>query len=158
MKKVLWIATAIMLTIYAWGQLTTPGSQLDAGSDGYVVPGVDTSSAASDSSRILGEAFSRGTSNLQIEGSGVVSRVLPDDNDGSRHQRFILALQSGQTLLVAHNIDLAPRIGSIKQGDRVDFFGEYEWNAQGGVIHWTHKDPQERHVAGWLHHNSRTYQ
>jgi len=41
-------------------------------------------------------------SGRQAQGSGTVTRVLPDDNDGSRHQRFILQLASGRTLLVAH--------------------------------------------------------
>ena len=43
-------------------------------------------------------------------------------------------------------------------GDTVAFHGVYEWNAQGGVIHWTHHDPVGRHVAGWLKHNGQTYQ
>jgi len=34
----------------------------------------------------------------QIQGSGTVLRVLSDDNDGSRHQRFILELDAGRTL------------------------------------------------------------
>ena len=111
---------------------------------------------ASDS--IIAEAYESRTSNLQVGGSGEVSRILGDDVDGSRHQRFILRLGSGQTLLIAHNIDLAPRVSPIREGDLVEFFGEYEWNDQGGVIHWTHRDPQERHVAGWLRHQGRTYQ
>ena len=52
--------------------------------------------------------------------------MLPDDNDGSRHQRFILELGSGQHILVAHNIDLAPRAPVLKKGDDVAFFAEYE--------------------------------
>ena len=94
----------------------------------------------------------------QVEGSGTVVRVLSDDNDGSRHQRFILELASGRTLLVAHNIDLAPRIDSIREGDTVSFYGEFQSNPQGGVIHWTHHDPQGRHPGGWLRHKGRTYQ
>jgi hypothetical protein len=94
----------------------------------------------------------------QVSGSGEVIRVLPDDNDGSRHQRFILQLESGRTLLIAHNIDLAPRIHGLSAGDRVAFFGEFEPNPQGGVIHWTHHDPQGRHVDGWLEHRGRRYQ
>jgi len=97
-------------------------------------------------------------SGQQVQGSGTVTRVLSDDNDGSRHQRFILRIASGRTLLVAHNIDLAPRVASLKTGDTVAFYGEYEWNDKGGVIHWTHRDPQGRHVAGWLEHNGRRYQ
>ena len=97
-------------------------------------------------------------SGQQVSGGGTVLRILSDDNSGDRHQRFILKMISGQTLLVAHIIDLAPRIRSIKEGDFVMFYGQYETNAQGGVIHWTHKDPQGRHVAGWLEHNGKRYQ
>lgn len=94
----------------------------------------------------------------QLEGVGIVSRVLPDDDDGSRHQRFILTLANGRTLLVAHNIDLAPRLTGLDRGDTVAFFGEFEPNAEGGVVHWTHRDPAGRHVAGWLRHEGRTVQ
>ena len=107
--------------------------------------------------KILADAFKNRTSKIQIEGHGTVDRVLADDNSGSRHQRFILRLNSGQTLLVAHNIDLAKRIPMLKVGDRVDFCGVYEWNEQGGVIHWTHLDPARKHATGWLRHNGRVY-
>jgi hypothetical protein len=102
--------------------------------------------------------FTQNDAGKQVQGNGVVTRVLTDDNDGSRHQRFIIRLASGQTLLVAHNIDLAPRVGSIAVNDTVAFNGEYEWNSQGGVVHWTHHDPDGRHVGGWLKHQGRTYQ
>ena len=84
-------------------------------------------------------------------------KILPDDLKGSRHQRFLLRLSSGQTLIVAHNIDLAFRINSLSGGDKVAFYGEYEWNAKGGVIHWTHHDPSGRHAGGWLRHDGKTY-
>jgi hypothetical protein len=85
-------------------------------------------------------------------------KLLPDDNIGSRHQKFIIKLSSGQTLLMAHNIDLAHRIGSLREGDSVQFYGEYEWNNKGGVIHWTHRDPSGSHVAGWLQHQGKRYE
>lgn len=94
----------------------------------------------------------------QISGRGQVVKLLADDNKGSRHQRFILRLASGQTLLVAHNIDLAPYLEQLKVGDTVEFSGEYVWNNKGGVLHWTHHDPRGRHVGGWLRHQSRQYQ
>jgi hypothetical protein len=84
--------------------------------------------------------------------------MLPDDQDGSRHQRFIVQLASGQTVLIAHNIDIATRVDALKVGDTVRFYGEYVWNARGGVIHWTHHDPQGRHVAGWVMRDGKTYQ
>jgi hypothetical protein len=97
-------------------------------------------------------------SSAQVQGSGTVTRILSDDNDGSRHQRFILQLASGESLLIAHNIDLAPRVTGLKPGDTVSFNGEYEWNDRGGVIHWTHHDPRGSHVGGWVEHNGRRYQ
>ena len=111
----------------------------------------------SESERVIRRAFERRTSNLQVEGRGVVRRILPDDNEGSRHQRFILELGSRQTLLVAHNVDVAPRIPGLRKGDKVAFRGEYEWSPQGGIIHWTHHDPGGRHPGGWLKHKGKTY-
>jgi len=105
----------------------------------------------------IGRAFASGASDVQVEGEGKVIRVLEDDLDGSRHQRFIVQLASGQTLLISHNIDIAPRIDGLKIGDSVRFNGEYVWNNEGGVIHWTHHDPQGRHVAGWVIHDGKTY-
>ncbi|QEY24264.1 DUF3465 domain-containing protein [Neisseria animalis] len=108
--------------------------------------------------RILQQAYEQKQSDVQVQGSGKVIKTLPDDNKGSRHQRFILKLSSGQTLLVAHNIDLAEKIKGLKKGDTVSFYGEYEWTEQGGVIHWTHHDPRGNHVDGWLEHNGKRYQ
>lgn len=106
----------------------------------------------------LEHAYRTQRSDLQLQGQGTVIKVLPDDNQGSRHQRFILRLQSGQTLLIAHNIDLAPKIENLRVGDVVSFFGEYEWSDRGGTVHWTHRDPGRRHVDGWLRHDGRIYQ
>ena len=106
----------------------------------------------------IASALQNKQSDVQVGGSGVVIRNLPDDTDGSQHQKFILKLSSGQTILVAHNIDLAPRINSLREGDTVEFYGEYEWNSQGGVVHWTHHDPDGRHEHGWLKHNGSIYQ
>jgi hypothetical protein len=106
----------------------------------------------------LAAAYENRVSNLQVEGSGVVEKVLKDDLEGSRHQRIILRVSDSQTVLIAHNIDLAPRIENLSKGDRLEFFGEYEWNNKGGVIHWTHHDPAKRHVDGWLRHKGRIYQ
>ena len=121
-------------------------------------PARPQSGSASESDRVLRRAFEQRTSNLQVEGRGVVKRILADDNDGSRHQRFILELGSGQTLLIAHNVDIAPRIPGLRKGARVAFRGEYDWNPQGGVIHWTHHDPAGRHPGGWLKHGGKTYE
>ncbi|QOY53403.1 DUF3465 domain-containing protein [Candidatus Sulfurimonas baltica] len=94
----------------------------------------------------------------QMCSSGTVVKLLSDDNKGSRHQRFIIKLSSGQTLLIAHNIDLAPKVSSLKKGGFIKFCGEHESNAKGGVVHWTHHDPNKRHVGGWLEYNGQRYE
>ncbi len=103
-------------------------------------------------------AFAARHSNVQIESEGVVERILADDRDGSRHQRFILRGPSGITVLVSHNIDLAPRIEGLRPGEFVRFNGEYEWNERGGVIHWTHRAPRDNHRPGWIEYGGRRYQ
>jgi Protein of unknown function (DUF3465) len=106
----------------------------------------------------LAEAYTRRLQDVPVEASGRVLKVLPDDNQGSRHQRFLLDTGLGHSLLIAHNIDLAPRIADLQRGDLVHFKGEYVWNEKGGVVHWTHHDPDGSHPGGWLKHNGRTYE
>jgi len=103
-------------------------------------------------------AFSERNSNVQVEQHGRVLHILPDDLDGSRHQRFIVELPSGHTVLVSHNIDIAPRIDGLRKGREVNFCGEYEWNEKGGVVHWTHHDPTGRHDDGWIEYQGKTHQ
>jgi hypothetical protein len=142
MKKLIAVIVVAVLALYAWND---PGLR------------ERLHYAGSDADAVLTRAFENRQSDVQVSGEGVVVKLLPDDNQGSRHQRFILRLASGQTLLVAHNIDLAPAITSLRVGDTVEFFGEYEWNPKGGVIHWTHHDPANHHVSGWLRHQGKAY-
>jgi hypothetical protein len=106
----------------------------------------------------IGRAFATQASDIQVEGEGTVIRILADDLNGPRHQRFIVEVPSGQTVLITHNIDIAPRINGLEVGNLVRFFGEYVWNQKGGLVHWTHNDPRGKHVAGWVMHEGKTYQ
>lgn len=90
--------------------------------------------------------------------SGRVQRLLSDDRDGSPHQRFIIVTDGGRSLLVAHNLDLAPRLNGLEVGESVLVYGQYEWNPQGGVLHWTHDDPEGEHEAGYIEWRGRRYQ
>jgi hypothetical protein len=150
MKKILLVVT-VLIAGYSYFHKQTEPTQFNQTANA-------TESGNSSSDSLLLSAYSNHDSDIQVSGQGVVVRVLADDNEGSRHQKFIIKLASGQTLLVAHNIDIAPRISSIREGDSVQFNGEYEWNEKGGVIHWTHKDPNGSHAAGWLKHQGQTYQ
>jgi hypothetical protein len=112
--------------------------------------GCAPSSATRVGDQAIAHAFSAHASAVEVQGRGVVDRILADDAQGSRHQRFIVRLASGQTLLISHNIDIAPRLAPLHVGDVVTFRGEYIWNDQGGVVHWTHHDPSGEHEPGWL--------
>jgi hypothetical protein len=103
------------------------------------------------------ELFAKKHSDVVVEVDGVVKRALRDDKRGSRHQRFIMALDSGHTVLVAHNINLAQRVEKLLVGDSVRVRGEYEWTDKGGVLHWTHNDPAGRRPGGWIEHKGRRY-
>lgn len=104
------------------------------------------------------QAFERKQSNVWVEGSGRVKKLLVDDNNGSRHQKFLVNISDKQTLLFAHNIDLAPRLDTLQVGETIDFRGEYVYNPKGGVVHWTHRDPQGGIEAGWIKYNGKTYE
>ncbi|MEP6787237.1 MAG: DUF3465 domain-containing protein [Acidobacteriota bacterium] len=104
------------------------------------------------------QAFKQHKSGVQVEDEGEITRLLSDDTAGIVHQRFIVRSSSGQTVLLEYNTDVSPRIEDLKVGETVDFAGEYIWNEQGGIVHWTHHDPGGRHEPGWLKHNGRTYQ
>jgi len=104
----------------------------------------------------LNSSFSKRDTGSFIEVTGFVKRLLSDDNDGSRHQRFILDIGAGRTLLIAHNIDLVERV-PLGLGDRVRVRGMYEWNDLGGLVHWTHHDPLGVEDGGWIRYRTRVY-
>lgn len=118
-----------------------------------VVPSIDPSA-----DRTLAALFEEHRSGVQVTDAGTVTRLLPDDNAGSRHQQFIVRLGSGQTLLIAHNVDVAPRVEPLAVGDAVGFCGIYEWNSEGGLVHWTHHDPSGVHPPGWIEHDGTIFQ
>ncbi len=103
------------------------------------------------------EAFTSRRSDVLVSANGRVSSLLADDLEGSHHQRFILDIGEGTTVLIAHNIDIAPKV-PLKQGDLISFQGEYEWNEKGGVVHWTHHDPNGRHPGGWIDLEGKKYE
>jgi len=110
--------------------------------------------------KVIIEAYKNKQSDVWVEGVGEVIKLLKDDTYGSRHQRFLvkLSMHERQTLLFAHNIDLAPRINSLKVGDTISFKGEYEYNPKGGVVHWTHHDPDGNQSGGWIAHQGKIYE
>lgn len=119
---------------------------------------IDLNGLAYTSDAEMAQFYEQELSHQQVLIEAHVAEILSDDNDGSRHQRFIIKLGSGQTILVAHNFDLASRLEELEVNDEIEIYGEYEWNDKGGVIHWTHHDPQHQHIGGWIKHKNKIVQ
>ncbi len=139
----------------------TGGAQQTSGVARPGTPVAESGRRATDAdgsgARAIAAAFGAQRSGFMVESAGEVTKVLPDDEHPPRHQRFILRLSTGRTVLMSHNIDLAERV-PVRRGDRVEFRGQYEWNDQGGVIHWTHHDPAGRREGGWIVHADVRYE
>ncbi|WP_454666204.1 DUF3465 domain-containing protein [Acinetobacter calcoaceticus] len=159
-KKNLSIGGVIILLIAAYFGLDLSGHKQNQLPSSTIPEAQHTETTLSSNDKVdtIKAAYEQRQSNVQVQGSGRVKAILRDDNDGSRHQKFILVLKNGLSVLVAHNIDLANKIPNLKKGDVVEFYGEYEYNPKGGVLHWTHLDPQTRHESGWLKHDGQIYQ
>ena len=161
MKKRLTFITVLLAGFVYFIGLNGLNQDSASTSDAIQDTNVSTPSKGKDADKPVSpitNAFANHESNIQVSGQGVVTKLLPDDNSGSKHQKFIVKLPGGQTVLIAHNIDLAPRVYGLRAGDSIEFNGEYGWNEKGGVLHWTHKDPKGLHPAGWLKHGGHTYQ
>ncbi|MDQ7012790.1 MAG: DUF3465 domain-containing protein [Planctomycetota bacterium] len=113
--------------------------------------------AEADGAKMVERLFAEERSGVMVTVEAEVVHVLPDDNDGSRHQRFLIELSPERTLLVAHNIDLAERV-PLDKGDTILLHGQYEWSEKGGVLHWTHHDPGNRREGGWIEHEGVRYE
>jgi len=102
--------------------------------------------------------FHNHQSKVEVTADGSVVRLLPDRTSSTgTHEQFIVKLSSGDlTVEVEHNISIGVP-APVKEGDHVIVHGEYVWNAQGGLIHFTHHDPQGTHEGGYIEDNGKTY-
>ncbi len=164
MKKIILVGVLLAISTgykYFKGQ-TNPSEQSTsntntapshAGTKSTSSPSIDNKQTTLDKIRKAADSQKSG---WWLTTSGKVVKTLKDDTKGHQHQKFLLKLAPDITLLVAHNIDLAPRV-PLRQGDSVKIRGRYEWNNRGGVLHWTHHDPKGRQKDGWIYHNSKYY-
>ena len=107
--------------------------------------------------RAILAAIERHRSEIWGVAAGTVERLLEDDRKGIPHQRFILRIETGTTILIEYNLDLAPRV-PLEVGDSVVVRGEYHWSELGGRIHWVHHDPSGAPGGGWLKVRGKTFQ
>jgi hypothetical protein len=119
---------------------------------------VACSGAAQPDDAAIVQDFQSHRSHVEVTADATVAQVLPDRVSATgTHEQFIIRLTSGDlTLLVEHNLSIAPR-APVAVGDHVIVHGEYIWNTQGGLIHFTHHDPDGRHEGGFIQENGVTY-
>ncbi len=86
-----------------------------------------------------------------------VKKMLRYDDRGLPHEKFLLLLSNGSTILVAHNTKMAPYV-PIQEGDVVTVKGEFIWNAKGGLIHWTHHTDTPNHQGGYIEFKGKRYE
>jgi hypothetical protein len=93
------------------------------------------------------------------EHEGRILAVLPEDTIGIRHQRFLVRMENGAKTLLAHNIDLCPRIEGLEPGREIRFYGQFTMNDRGGVFHRLHRNrnPFHRYVDGWIEYDGTRY-
>lgn len=94
---------------------------------------------------------------VEVELTARVCRMLPTDNEGLRHQKFLIRLTNGTTVLVANDLTMGQMV-PCHPGDILDLKGEYIWTKRGGVLHWTHHSDTSEHPGGWIRLGSQTYQ
>lgn len=140
------IVVLVLLAVGAW---FAAQQRLDAPRAPTPASRTSTPAATPRADDSLARAIARRAQDVQVTGEGTVVKLLRDDDDGSPHQRFLLDVGAQRTVLIAHNLALAPRVAPLAVGDRVEFAGEFVWNEKGGVVHWTHPDPRGRHRAGY---------
>jgi hypothetical protein len=95
--------------------------------------------------------------NVPVTVSARILKILREDIEGTPHQKFLIILSNGSTVLIAHNIQMAPQV-PIQEGTFVTIHGDYIWNSKGGLIHWTHHSDAPKHGDGWIDYNGRRYQ
>ena len=115
-------------------------------------------SAQPDDAAIVAD-FHNHQSNVEVTADGTVVRLLPDRTSSTgTHEQFIVKLSSADvTVEVEHNISIAPRV-PVALDDHVIVHGEYVWNDEGGLIHFTHHDPAPAHEGGWIELRGVRYQ
>ena len=86
--------------------------------------------------------------------SAPVVRILPDEYGTYQHQRFIVRCPSGQTVLITNDVSVGSRV-PVAIDTPLVVHGEYIWNAQGGLVHFTHHGGANG--GGWILFRGKVY-
>lgn len=93
------------------------------------------------------QSFDHGQSGVWLALTARVTRLLPDAYGKYQHQRFIVACSSGLTVEIVNDVSVGRR-APVSPGDQISVRGEYIWNPEGGLIHFTHHGGSGE--GGWI--------
>jgi len=102
------------------------------------------------------KAFYDKQSDLMIEVSGTVVRVVEPVDGNEGHQEFQMRLSNGQLLLVVRNSSARNRV-PVESLDVVTVRGDYQWSELGGVIHGAQRDYSLGRRHGWVEVDGKKY-
>jgi hypothetical protein len=111
----------------------------------------------SSDNKLFTRAWQQRLSGVQLSLEGKISRVFSSMETEAGQQKFSLQLAQGQVVTVIHDVRLGSAIEDLAEGEIIEVFGEYQWAPDGGVIHWTHRDPEGNRQAGWVRYKDRLY-
>lgn len=108
------------------------------------------------------DAWRAARSHVEVTAEGTIARVLGTRAGPSgAHEGFLLHLAGaggrGLTVRVEDNVALTGAI-PLAEGEHVEVRGEYIFDARGGIVHYTHRDPRGRHAAGYVLAGGKLYQ
>lgn len=143
-----------LLVICVFGVQVQAGGQ---GQQGQITPqkpsDIDETASDSDIIRAIND---RRREHFIEGGSLVVTKLLPDDNSGLEHQKWVVRLSNGEKMQAVYNLDMCPRV-PLKEGDVIAMGGEFVWTNKGGLLHWLHHDPRGRRPNGYVLVNGKFY-
>ena len=118
----------------------------------HSMPGYEVESGV----HVVEKAFYAKQSDLMVEVTGEVVRIVRPVEGNEGHQEFQLRLPNGQLLLVVRNTDARDR-APIKAHDKVTIRGDYQWSELGGVIHGAQRDYSMDRRHGWVEVDGKKY-
>ena len=112
--------------------------------------------APEDDSQIVQAVKNRKDVNFVAGADMLVKELLPDDQNGLPHQKWVVQLSSGQLVQAISNLDMCPKI-PVKVGDKVGLGGQFIWTKDGGLVHWMHGDPKGLRPNGYVELDGKVY-
>lgn len=132
------IAGTSILLIAWWAWQSVPGYNIESGYG------------------VIEKAYVNQQSEVMVEVSGQITRLLTDNKEDLQNQKFVIRLPNGQSLLVFHNIIDAEQV-PISIHDEVTVRGEYFWTEPGGMVLGTRRDNSAERRHGWIMHQGKKY-